>query len=286
MNLAIVIVNWNTAALLRSCLHHLQAQEDGSSRIIVVDNGSTDGSAKMVAAEFPRVRLLRNEANLGFAAANNQGIRLALAGGAPYVALLNSDTEATPAAMIALAAFLAQNPGVGAVGPRLVRADGAPQPYGFGSDPTLPYLFARALRQAIFHRPMHDWAEVGVRQVDWVSGACLVARREALEAIGLLDEAIFMYFEDNDWCLRVRRAGWRVMHDPRVTVVHLGGQSLRRARRRGRPTIAACGTSMPSTTALWRGAACRSSWRCTGGDSRLELLAGNSVFSEYHARRP
>jgi N-acetylglucosaminyl-diphospho-decaprenol L-rhamnosyltransferase len=224
--LSIVIVSWNTVSLLRACLSSLDGGGSNGPAVYVVENGSTDGSAQMVAGEFPEVSLIRNERNLGFSVANNQGIRLALNDGARFVALLNSDAQATLEAMSALTAFLADHPPVGVVGPRLVRPDATPQPYAFGSDPTLPYLVTRAVRHAICHKYMHDWASDTVREVDWVSGACLVARREAIEAAGLLDEAIFMYFEDSDWCLRMRRAGWRVVHDPEVSVLHLGGQSL------------------------------------------------------------
>ena len=169
--LAIVIVNWNTASLLRACLSSLIVPGGGGPVIYVVDNGSTDVSAEMVAGGFPSVSLIRNEGNLGFSAANNQGIRLALNGGARYLALLNSDAEASQESMAALVTFLAEHPMVGVVGPRLVRPDGSPQPYAFGSDPTLRYLVARAARQAICHQYMHDWASDSVREVDWLSGA-------------------------------------------------------------------------------------------------------------------
>jgi hypothetical protein len=177
----------------------------------------------MARAEFPAARLIANRANVGFARANNQGIR---ASQGRYVLLLNSDTVVPPGALAALVAFMDAHPAVGAVGPRLLRPDGAPQPYAFGGDPTIGYLLRRGINRLLFRRPLHDWATDAIQPVDWVSGACLLARRAAIEQAGLLDEAIFMYFEDNDWCLRIRQAGWQVIYNPRVAITHIGGQSL------------------------------------------------------------
>jgi GT2 family glycosyltransferase len=109
-----------------------------------------------------------------------------------------------------------------------LRPTGAAQPYAVGCDPTLGYLLRRGISRLLFGRPLHDWATDDVQPVDWVSGACLLARRAAIEQAGPLDENIFMYFEDNDWCLRIRRAGWRVYYDPQVAITHIGGQSLAR----------------------------------------------------------
>jgi N-acetylglucosaminyl-diphospho-decaprenol L-rhamnosyltransferase len=167
--------------------------------------------------------LIQNMANLGFARANNRGIQ---ASRGRYILLLNSDTVVPEGALAHLASFMDQHPDVGASGPRLLRPDGTPQPYSFGGDPTLRYLLARDLKQALFHRHLHDWGTGIVQEVDWVSGACLLVRRQVIEQVGLLDENIFMYFEDTDWCLRMRRAGWKVYFNPGVEVIHVGGQSL------------------------------------------------------------
>jgi hypothetical protein len=177
----------------------------------------------MVRAEFPVVTLIANTENLGFARANNQGIR---ASSGRYVVLLNSDTVVPSGALEALVGFMDAHGDAGAVGPRLLRPDGTPQPYAFGGDPTLRYLLRRGVNRLIFRRPLHDWATDAIQPVDWVSGACLMARRAAIDQAGLLDENIFMYFEDNDWCLRIRQAGWRVYYHPQVAITHIGGQSL------------------------------------------------------------
>lgn len=221
--LSIVIVNWNTCDLLRDCLKALRLGTHPTYEAIVVDNGSTDASPQMMQSEFPQVRLIINPDNRGFSFASNQGIR---ASQGRYVVLLNSDTIALPVALDGLVDFMEAHPDAGACGPRLLCLDGTPQPYAFGGDPTLGYLLARSLSQLVLRRSLHHWATDEVQQVDWVTGACLMARREAIEQAGLLDESIYMYFEDSDWCLRIRKAGWKVYYDPQVEIVHLGGQSL------------------------------------------------------------
>ncbi len=223
MDLSVIIVTWNVREQLRTCLLALPAATKGlSTEIIAIDNGSTDAAAEMFADEFPEVRLLRNTENAGFARANNQG--LALAGGR-YVVLLNPDTEPPPQSLTDMVQFMDAHPGAGAAGPRLVRPDGTPQPYAFGEDPSPIYL----LRRALAHRRggyLHDWGVTEPLQAGWVSGACLVARRAAVEQVGGLDERIFMYFEDNDWCRRMRQGGWEVWYNPRAQMLHIGGASL------------------------------------------------------------
>jgi len=172
---------------------------------------------------FPDVRLIVNRRNLGFAAAANQGIQ---ASRGTYVTVLNSDTYLPKLALKKMVDFMDQRPDAGAMSPRLIRADGTPQPYGFGSDPTLGYLLSRFLNRLLFHRSKHNWSTDAVQEVDWVSGACLMVRRQAIEQIGLLDEKFFLYFEDNDWCLRMRKEGWKIYYNPNVPVQHHGGQSL------------------------------------------------------------
>ncbi|MCL5027162.1 MAG: glycosyltransferase family 2 protein [Chloroflexi bacterium] len=223
--LSIIIVSWNIAPLVSDCLRSIPAGAGNLEyRVIVVDNASTDSTPERVAQDFPEVKLIRNSENAGFARANNQGIRSAE--GSRYVLLLNGDTIVKAGALATMARFMDQHPGVGACGPRLVRPDGRPQPYAFGNDPTLPYIIARRAKQRLFRRDLHDWAASEVREVDWVSGACLMVRDRALQQVGLLDDNMFMYFEDNDWCLRIRKAGWKVCHNPMAEVIHLGGQSL------------------------------------------------------------
>ncbi|NJK80197.1 MAG: glycosyltransferase family 2 protein [Chloroflexaceae bacterium] len=236
--LSIVIVNWNTADLLRDCLRSLAASTVAAgTEIIVVDNGSADDSAAMVHREFPTVRLIANRDNVGYTRANNQGLA---ASEGRYVLLLNSDTLVPPYTLAALLAFMERFPQVGACSPQLLRPDGLPQAFAFGSDPTPPYLLRRGLARLIVRRPLHNWDVRHPLRVDWVSGACLLLRRAALVQSGPLDEAIFMYFEDNDLCRRLRQCGWQVVYYPRVAITHIGGQSLAknpRARRAYRESL-------------------------------------------------
>lgn len=229
--ISVVIVSRNTAALLRDCLASIfnASPDTPPTETIVVDNGSSDGSAAMVKKDFPSVRLIENRDNPGFSKATNQGIR---ASTGPYVLLLNSDTLLERETLAYLADFMDRRPEAGACGARLVMADGRVQPYLFGSDPTLSYLVRRALKRAFFAAPLHDWETRDLMEVDWASGACLMTRREALNKAGLLDEEMFMYFEDTDLCLRIRGAGWKVYYNPGVTVTHLGGQSALRDKER------------------------------------------------------
>lgn len=237
MTLSIIIVSYNTTSILRNCLQSVLAQSLSAPRqdpaqppnspegyeIIVVDNASNDGSPAMVAQEFPAVTLLANATNRGFGRANNQGIQ---ASHGRYVLLLNSDTLLPTGVLARLLHFMDQTSAAGACSPRLLRPDGTPQPYAFGADPTIGYLLARGAKQIISHKYLHNWAADTIQEVDWVSGACLLVRREVIDQVGLLDENIFMYFEDNDWCLRIRQVGWKIYYNPTVQITHLGGQSL------------------------------------------------------------
>ena len=233
IDLSVIIVSWNTATLLANCLRSIpNGARDLTYEVIVVDNASTDGSADLVADEFPDVKLIRNRENAGFARGNNLGLA---ASAGRYVLLLNSDTLVKPATLTRLVAFMDQYSETGAVCPRLILPTGEPQAFAFGSDPTIGYLIKRGLYRLLLHRPIHDWQTDRIQAVDWVSGACLMVRREVIAQTGRLDENIFMYFEDADWCRRIRQAGWQVMFNPQIELVHLGGQSLKQnsAARRG-----------------------------------------------------
>ncbi len=219
--LSIVIVNWNTKEHLANCLRSIGGGV--TLEVIVVDNASNDGSPNMVETEFPQARLIKNELNLGFARAINQGIGLSRG---RYLLLLNSDTLLEGCALEEMVRSMDDHPEAGSMGPRLVLPDGLPQPYSFGCDPTLGYLLRRGLGLLLRKGYLHDWGTDEIKEVDWVSGASMMLRREALEDIGLLDENFFLYFEDNDLCLRLRQKGWKVYFNPRIEVVHLGGESL------------------------------------------------------------
>lgn len=237
-DISVVIVNWNTCDLLRQCLLSLgRLASDARCEVLVVDNASSDESAAMVEREFPNVHMLRGTENVGYARANNLGIR---ATSAPVVVLLNSDTIPTPEAIEGMAQRFTQDQDLGALSPLLRTPDGGGQPYAYGDEPTPAYLLRRGVTRLLFRRYLHNWTPHTPIETEWVSGACLGLRRSALDAAGRLDEDMFMYFEDVELCMRLRRAGYAVRYDPTLSIVHIGGQSLRQnpaARRAYRDSL-------------------------------------------------
>ena len=227
--LLVVVVNYHARDYLVACLAALEAAPpDVPYRVVLVDNSPGDGAAEAVRARFPAVEILANAENVGFGRACNQALR---ASREPYCLLLNPDAEVQPGALAMLLAVLRANPRVAAVGPRLVYPDGRYQHSAF----RLPDL-----AQAFFG--FFEWVPLDSgwngrypprdggrpRAVEHLLGACLLIRRTALDEIGLLDEAFFMYFEETDWCARALRAGWRLWQVPTAVVQHHGGGTTRR----------------------------------------------------------
>lgn len=243
MDLAVVIVNYNVSGLLRRCLETVFASEGAFTyRVCVVDNCSADDSVAMVRAEFPQVDLIANEENVGYPAANNQGLRaLGVAGDAPprYALLLNPDTEVPPDAFARLLTYMDASPDVGVVGPRLVKPDGSLDlacRRGFDSMSALIYrmvglsrLFPRSRRFARYNMTYLD--EFELAEVDSVVGAFMLVRTEAIRQAGLLDDRFWMYGEDLDWAKRIRDEGWKVIYNPSVTVLHVKRASSRQNPR-------------------------------------------------------
>lgn len=244
MDLAIVVVSYNTRELTLGCLHSLYQDLGGSdllAHVWVVDNASPDGSAKMVAQQFPRATLLAQDTNLGFAAATNLGIRAALAQDPPprYLLLLNPDTIVRSGALTALVEFMDETPAAGAAGARLYYGDGSFQHSAFRfpslSMAVLDFWMInhRLLDSRLNGRYPRRWYQAGEPfAIDHPLGAAMIIRREALTQVGLLDEGFFMYCEEIDWCLRAKAAGWRIYCVPRSEIVHLGGQSTAQFRTR------------------------------------------------------
>jgi GT2 family glycosyltransferase len=225
---SIVIVSWNTRELLRACLQSArEAARDfpNAVGIVVVDNASQDGSAEMVRAAFPEVDLVRNATNVGFAAANNQGIRRTRG---RYVLLLNPDTEGRAGFLRTLVSFLESHDETGAVGPRVLGATGEHQVSCYPL-PTLGRELWRLLHlDAIRPRgtyPISLFEATTPQRVESILGACLLVRRDALEAAGLLDEQFFIYTEEIDLCRRLQDRGWHLYWIPRSVIVHHGGAS-------------------------------------------------------------
>ncbi len=229
-HLSILIVSWNTRDLLARCLDSLYRHPPGVPfEVVVVDNASSDGSAEMVRQFGHPVRLVENQENVGFAAPNNQAIALSRG---RYLLLLNPDTEVRPQALASMVAYLADHADVGGLGPRLLNPDGSHQVSCYPA-PTLSREFWRlfhldALRPLGTY-PQRMWQSREPLDVEVIQGACLMLRREALKEVGLLDERYYIYSEEVDLCLRLRRAGWRLVWLPGAQVVHYGGQSTRQA---------------------------------------------------------
>ncbi len=230
MDVSIVIVSWNTRAILRDCLESVDRNAGAvCCEVLVVDNASADDSVAMVREEFPHVRLIENAENRGFAAANNQGIALAAG---RYVLLLNSDTVVLDQAIAKTVAFADARPDAAVVGCRVLNADRTLQ-RTCSMYPSLPnlvlsstYLYKVFPRSRLLGREhMTWWDHDGTREVEVVSGCFMLIRREAIEQVGTMDEGFFMYAEETDWCYRFRQAGWKVLYAPVGQIVHLGGKS-------------------------------------------------------------
>jgi N-acetylglucosaminyl-diphospho-decaprenol L-rhamnosyltransferase len=223
-DLSIVIVTWNTRELLARCLEALPAAvAELTVETWVVDNASGDGTVEMVRERFPEARVIANQENRGWAGGNNQALRQCAG---RYLLLLNADTEPRPGSLAALSRFLDEHPDVGACGPMLLLGDGSIQGNG-RRFPTFwkEFLDVTGLRhlalQAYIRR--FGWGRNDfetLAEVDEVTGSCLLARREAVEQVGLLDEQFFMYYDEVDWCYRMKAAGWRVFYVPEAQVVH------------------------------------------------------------------
>jgi GT2 family glycosyltransferase len=243
-DVSIIIVNYNTINLLRNCLNSLIQTEGRVCELIVVDNASTDGSAEMVANEFPGVVLVRNQQNAGFSKANNQGMKLAKG---KYFLLLNSDTVVRAGAVEIMAEFLGSQTAVGAVTCKLLNANGTIQA-SISNRPgpvllffrllgvsrlisgdrarrwlsrTCGFFLGKTIRSYLAPYTAHD----SPVEVENISGACMMLRREAVQQVGFLDEGFFMYFEDMDYCVRLQNAGWKMYYLPQGEIIHLGGMS-------------------------------------------------------------
>lgn len=248
-DISVIVVNWNTREYLAECLASIVADsgvalagndaaavQPGqiSAEVIVVDNASNDGSTAMVTAQFPQVRLLVNNRNLGFAAANNQAIAQARG---RVLFLLNPDAYIRPGALQALVRFLQRRPQAAAVGPKVLNPDGTWQAAVFRF-PTLWDLFCEAVFLSVLFPRSRLFArkEIGgfkrnrVREVDWIQGCALAIRREVWDAVGPFDEGYWMYVEELDWCRRASQQGYHLYFTPAAQVVHYGKRATAKAR--------------------------------------------------------
>ena len=224
VDLSVVIVNHNHRPVIEKCFASLFSLPDlATFEVTLVDNTPFDGTAEWVAARYPQVSIRRNSARRGFAANANAGMRALDRG--RYALLLNPDVIAFPGLLDRLVAFMDTHPQAAIAAPQLYNDDGTPQP-NCRRFPTPSTLALRALRlDEIWQSPqvrryLMDCEPPSSIEVDWVTGAALVVRRTAIEAVGWLDESYFLYWEDLDWCYRMRQAGWSVHRVPDAKAAH------------------------------------------------------------------
>ena len=232
-DVSVIIVSFNTREVLRQCLQSVLEDASGLiAEIFVVDNASTDGSIEMIKQEFPDVRLLRSEINLGFGEGNNVALREARG---RYFVLLNSDAFFVKGALPLAIQHMDESPSVGLGGCRLIGRDGLSQPSArcfhsvVGDLVVLSGLAARFPKSKFFGSFDRTWAnEQDAAPVDWVPGAFSILRPSAIQKVGFFDPSFFLYSEDVDLCMRMKKAGIPVWYWPDIVVVHIGGESSRR----------------------------------------------------------
>lgn len=231
MDMSIVLVCWNNKAYLDPCLKSLyDSGLDCTFDVVVVDNGSTDGSQDMLREKYPDVMIIENGRNVGLSKASNQGIE---ATRGKFVLLLNNDTIVNGEALNAMVHFLQTHPDAGAVGGKLLNGDGSFQG-GYAKFSTLPeeLLIATGFGDRFWPGYPSHFDSDHVLPVGWLSSACLLVRRSALDQIGLLDESYFIYGDEADLQYRLNKAGLKVYYIPTATTIHFGGKSMNRWRRR------------------------------------------------------
>jgi N-acetylglucosaminyl-diphospho-decaprenol L-rhamnosyltransferase len=245
MDVGIIIVSYNTKDLLRRCLESVSSSVGVSFSVCVVDNGSTDGSVEMIREDFPDVYLIDNDENVGYPAANNQGLKClgfdtaTIASAPDYALLLNPDTEMQPDVLRKVIAYANDNAQIGVLGPKLVRLDGSLDMACRRSFPTPAVSFYRLIGLSKLFPKHHLFGKYNltfldeneIADVDSVVGAFMLVRRQAIQQVGLLDEAFFMYGEDLDWAYRIKAIGYRVVYYPEVTVLHVKRASSRQFPR-------------------------------------------------------
>ncbi|VAV83220.1 hypothetical protein MNBD_DELTA01-1467 [hydrothermal vent metagenome] len=246
MDISVIIVNYNTKDLLLECVDSVYSslgtkegeggEKGGPSldvELWVVDNGSTDGSMAALKKKYPKVKRIENKGNVGFARANNQAL---IRGAGRYAVLLNSDTIVPKGQLDKLVAFMDDNPKVGILGPQLLNKDGSKQ-NSIANYPTLlTELFNKSLLRRLFPEQFpgkeHEISEP--IEVDSVIGACMVVRNKATRDAGLFDDGFFFFFEETDWCRRMRFHDWKVMHHPGINIYHLQGATAKSVNTRAR----------------------------------------------------
>lgn len=247
IDVSIIIVNWNTNKVTLECLDSIYAQPSKINfEIILIDNNSSDNSVESISTHYPDVILIANKDNIGFAGANNQGMKIAQG---RYLLLLNSDTLVLDNAIDKVVTFADKNPYAGIVGCKVLNSDRSLQPTCsmFGS--ILNWLIFISFLYKIFPRSqfwgreqMTWWSRDDTREVDIVTGCFMLVRKTAFEIVGGMDASFFMYCEEIDWCWRFKKAGWPCLFTPEAEIIHHGGVSAarygaKRAQIKDRSTV-------------------------------------------------
>ena len=227
IELSFIIVNYNSIQLLVNLVESIRKTMDVvQSEILVIDNNSEDDSVQVIHKRFPEILLIQNQKNMGFGYACNQGIK---ASTGKYLFLLNSDTELLQDTLVNLRKYIIDSDNyknVGIFGFRLLNPDGSLQ-YSMGRFPTLLSIIIDMFKPPVKRRVLSTGYD-RIRHVDWVTGACMLINRKTIEDIGLFDENFFMYYEETDFCLRAKKAGWDVLFNPSITVIHKHPHALKK----------------------------------------------------------
>jgi len=232
--ISIIIVNWNTKDYLIKCLKSLVRIRGGSSQeVIIIDNASQDESVRAVRESFPQFILIENPKNLGFAKAVNKGLKIAKG---EYILLLNPDIEIKDNTIEKFISFMEAYQDVGIAGAQLLNDDGSKQNSIANFPSLVTELFNKSLLRWFFPKyfPGKEQEYTEPIEVDSVIGACMMVRRKAIEDVGLLDEDYFLFFEETDWCYRMKKAGWKVYHVPQAQVFHFQGKSAEKDKKKAK----------------------------------------------------
>lgn len=237
LDMTIIVVSWNTRELLARCLASVFSSITSSTtafeghiapltgEVIVIDNGSSDGSIEMVREKYPQAHLFTSKNNVGFARANNVALRECRG---RYALLLNPDTEVLAGGLDTLVSFMDQHPEAGAAGPTVLNPDGTLQQSCHRSPELTREIWRLLHGDAIYPfgvYAMDRWSRAEPRTVDVIQGACLILRRETLNQVGILDETFYIYSEETDLCERIRQNNWKIYWVPLAQIIHYGGQS-------------------------------------------------------------
>jgi len=239
-DVSIIIVNWNTKELLRQCLKSLyDIASNVRFEVYVVDNNSSDGSTEMVKRDFPQIKLIENRQNEGFARANNKAMYYARG---RYILLLNSDTVVLDQAFDKMLAYMDEHRDAGVLGCRLINKEGSLQVSAawfstlatalLGSN-IVPRALAGFFRMKKFpgQNFLTNRSHEEIQDVDWVVGACMLVRHEIIHEVGLLDEKLFIFGEEIEWCFRIKKRGWRIIYFPDAKLIHYGGGSAKESSK-------------------------------------------------------